>query len=120
MLRSGTAVTDNRIDLVLARVLASRFFVRSQNMKRLLRFLVAEAKEGRGSQLKAVEIGMRALGRGPRFDPNIDPIVRVECARLRRLLALYAETEGADDAFAFELPRGNYGITFVPMTERQA
>jgi TolB-like protein len=95
-------------------ICASRGFARSENMKRLLRFLAAEAMAGRSSALTATAIARSALGRGPNFDPRIDPVVRVEAARLRRLLADYAANEGREDPFVVSLPAGAYLLVRQP------
>ncbi len=64
--------------------------------------------------MSAAEIGAKALGRSPKFDPAQDPVVRVECTRLRRLLDIYYQGEGRNDPLRFILPRGSYRIVIVP------
>lgn len=109
----GKEVRGEDIDRVLDRILLTQAFARAPNMQRLLSYLVDAARRGPEAEIKAIDIGRDALGRGPRFDPNIDPIVRVECARLRRLLAAYAEADGVGDPVRIELPRGGYRVRFV-------
>ena len=46
------------------------------------------------------------------FDPQTDPIVRVEATRLRRALAQYYAGEGSGDAMTIDLPRGCYVPAF--------
>src|SRR6202011_835820 len=46
------------------------------------------------------------------FNPQIDPIVRVEATRLRRTLERYYAGAGANDPIVIELPRGTYVPTF--------
>ena len=53
-----------------------------------------------------------ALGRQPSFDPRIDPIARVEAARLRNRLDLYYATEGRADPVTISLPKGGYVPAF--------
>jgi adenylate cyclase len=94
------------------RIAVSRRFVRSSNMKRLLAYLADETLAGRAENLKALAIGREALGRGSAFDPQLDPIVRVEAARLRRLLDEYAADEGIGDPIRISLPSGAYALRF--------
>ena len=51
-----------------------------------LSFIVEETLAGRSSQLKGYTIAVAVYGRPERFDPQVDPIVRVEAGRLRRAL----------------------------------
>lgn len=49
----------------------------------MLRFVVGETLAGTGSRLKAYTIGIEVFARPPDFDPQADPLVRVEAGRLR-------------------------------------
>jgi hypothetical protein len=49
-----------------------------------------------------------ALGRDANFDPQTDPIVRVEAGRRRRALEQYYAGDGRDDPVIIELPLGGY------------
>ena len=42
------------------------------------------------------------------FDPVVDPIVRIEAARLRDKLREYYETDGREDPIRIDLPKGTY------------
>jgi adenylate cyclase len=75
-------------------------------------FVVNEALEGRASQLKGYTIAVAVYGRSESFDPQIDPIVRVEAGRLRRALAHYYLTTGKNDPVRIEIPKGGYIPTF--------
>ena len=46
------------------------------------------------------------------FDPQVDPIVRVEAGRLRRALEHYYLTAGKNDPVRIEIPKGGYVPTF--------
>ena len=67
---------------------------------------------GDGKKLKAYTIAVEALGRGTDFDPQTDPIVRVEAVRLRQALARYYSGTGRDDPLVIEVPRGSYVPAF--------
>ena len=57
--------------------------------KRFLEFLVKEALAGRGERLKGYNIALEVFDRPESFDPTVDPLVRVEAARLREKLREY-------------------------------
>jgi TolB-like protein len=80
----------------------------TERSRRLLEYLVSEELEGRGSRIKAYSIATEVLGRPSSFDPQKDPIVRIEAARLRRVLEHYYLTDGRDDAVIIEIPKGAY------------
>jgi Tol biopolymer transport system component len=113
-------VTDRETNLdpaavrnALDRVLASKAFAGAQRSSALLRFIVEEAVAGRAARLKEYALGVDALGRGPAFDPRVDPIARVEASRLRQRLELYYATEGLGDRLVIALPKGGYAPTFT-------
>jgi TolB-like protein len=103
------------IRAALARVIASRVFANSPQLGRFLTFVVDEALAGRGQRIKAYTIATDALGREASFDPQNDPIVRVEAGRLRQALDNYYATDGRDDNVIVDLPRGHY----VPIFRRR-
>ena len=45
---------------------------------------------------------------GSSFDPDADPIVRVQAGRLRQKLERYYRGEGLTDAIVIGLPKGAY------------
>jgi TolB-like protein len=55
---------------------------------------------------------VEVFGRPADFDPQTDPLVRVEVGRLRRRLLAYYTAEGSDDPVRFEVPRGSNGLGF--------
>jgi adenylate cyclase len=98
----------------LARVLRAEKFEASERNRRFLKYVVEETLAGRGSRIKAYSIATVALGRSDNFDPQIDPIVRIEAHRLRRALAYYYMTDGKADQIRIDIPKGSY----VPAFER--
>ncbi|KAB1072515.1 hypothetical protein F6X51_15960 [Methylobacterium planeticum] len=84
----------------------------SERNRRFLSFVVAETLAGRGGRIKAYAIGVDVFGRGRTFDPDSDPIVRIEATRLRAALAAYYGGFGARDAVRFVLRPGSYVPTF--------
>jgi adenylate cyclase len=94
------------------RILRSARFRGSEKQKGFLSFVVNEALAGRGSQLKGYTVALAVYGRKESFDPQVDPIVRVEAGRLRRALEHYYLTEGKDIPIRIEIPKGGYVPTF--------
>jgi TolB-like protein len=90
------------------RLLASRDFDASDRNRRFLKFVVSAALEGHADQVKAYIIGTEVFGRGSGFDPQTDPIVRIEARRLRRSLEHYYLTSGRSDRVVISIPRGSY------------
>ncbi len=103
-----------------ARVLASSAFQASPNLAAFLRFGVEATLSGQSDRIKGYTIGTEALGRGRDFDPQIDPIVRVEAGRLRRTLYSYYANGGASDPIVIALPIGSYVPTFTPREPQAA
>jgi hypothetical protein len=97
----------------LERIQASEGFARSRNLSRFLQFVVEQSLAGRSEGLKEYLVGVEVFGRGDDFDPRIDPIVRVQAAKLRAKLASYYRSEGAGDPLVIELPKGGYVPVFV-------
>jgi adenylate cyclase len=113
--RLGEALPGDEIHSQLARIVRSSQFRDSLRLTRFLTFTVETTLAGKADSLKAYTIAIEALGRGENFDPQRDPIVRVEAGRLRRALANYYAAAGRDDPLLIGLPRG----TYVPTFQRQ-
>ncbi len=90
------------------RMTASDVFTSSPQLAAFLLFVVEAVLRGHGERLKGYTIGVEVLRRDPTFDPQIDPIVRVEATRLRRTIGRYYAGPGADDPIMIDLPRGGY------------
>jgi len=108
------------IRAALADVLASAPFSKSAQLTNFLRFVVEETLAGRSERIKAYTIATAALGRDETFDPQADPIVRVEAARLRRALRTYYADGGAAQPIVIELPTGTYAPVFRAPERRAA
>src|SRR5258708_748756 len=94
------------------RMTASDDFNRSPQLGAFLRFVVEAVLQGKSDRIKAYTIGVDVLRRDAKFDPQLDPIVRVEATRLRRTIDRYYAGRGADDTIRIDLPRGSYVPTF--------
>jgi hypothetical protein len=62
--------------------------------------------------LKETQIALEVFDRQADFDPQIDPIVRVEAGRLRLRLTEYYAGPGQKDEVFIELSKGGYLPTF--------
>ena len=104
--------TPDEVRAQLERMMASDDFIRSPQLGAFLRFVVEAVLQGNSDRIKAYTIGVDVLRRDAKFDPQLDPIVRVEATRLRRTIDRYYAGLGADDAIRIDLPRGSYIPTF--------
>src|SRR5210317_492949 len=105
----------------LERILDSAEFKASDKQRKFLSFVVYETLKDRASQLKGYTIAVSVYGRTEKFDPQVDPIVRVEAGRLRRALDHYYLTAGKNDPVSIKILKGGYVPTFhtvrVPQSE---
>ncbi len=104
--------TPEDIREAVDRVTVSDVFARSPQLGAFLRFVVEAVLHGKADRIKAYTIGVEVLRRDTKFDPQLDPIVRVEATRLRRTIERYYSGPGADDPVIIDLPRGSYVPTF--------
>ena len=93
-------------------MIGSDVFSRSPQLGAFLRFVVEAVLHGKADRIKAYTIGVEVLRRDTKFDPQLDPIVRVEATRLRRAIERYYAGPGATDPVIVDLPRGSYVPTF--------
>jgi adenylate cyclase len=100
------------IKVQLERILESAEFKASDKQRKFLNFVVDETLEGRASQIKGYTIAVAVYERSEKFDPQVDPIVRVEAGRLRRAMERYYLTAGKTDPVRMEIPKGGYVPTF--------
>jgi TolB-like protein len=108
-------LAPNEVRDQLQRILDSPAFQASERRKRFLRYVVEEALAGRAGRLKGYSIATAVFERDDSFDPQTDPVVRLEARRLRRALEHYYLTAGRDDPVRIEIPKGGY----APICERQ-
>ena len=106
--------TPNPQDIYAAldRICSSPTFSAAPKLTRFLRFVVEATLAGQGARLKGYTVAVEALGRDENFNPQADPIVRVEAIRLRRALAHYYAEVGARDPVMIDIPRGRYVAHF--------
>jgi hypothetical protein len=91
----------------------SSAFEASRRNRTFLR-AVDETLAGRGDRIKAYVIGTNVLQRDEAFDPQSDPIVRIEASRLWRSLERYYLLARQDDPIRIDIPKWGY----VPWFQR--
>jgi PAS domain S-box-containing protein len=112
--------TGTEIRAALERMVASESFRTCPQLAAFLRFVIEARLRGESAHLKGYTIAVEALGRSGDFDPQRDPIVRVEAARLRRVIQHYYAGPGAKDLLVIDIPRGRYIPTFRYRRAEQA
>jgi len=106
--------TVDEVRAELAVILSSTAFESSQRRRDFLRFIVDETLAGHADTLKGFTIAVGVFGRDDSFDPQTDPVVRLEAGRLRRDLDSYYVVAGRNNAVRISIPKGSY----VPRFER--
>jgi len=96
------------VRMELQRVLDSVDFRATPRRREMLRYLIEESLAGRARLLKGYTIGVAVFGRGDDFDPQADPVVRLEARRLRRDLDSYYVSEGRNNPLRITIPKGHY------------
>ena len=96
----------------LERLLASPLFHSSKRYAQFLRFVVGRTLEGRGHDLKERILGIEVFDRPPDYDTNIDPIVRVTAAEIRKRLEQYYQDPKHGQEIRLFLPSGSYAPHF--------
>ncbi len=100
--------THDEVRAAVDRIIVSDVLRHSPQLIAFLRFIVETTLCGEGGRIKPYTIAIEALGRKESFDPQADPIVRVEAGRLRRALEHYYAGPGATDDVIIDLPRRHY------------
>ena len=110
-------MTDRAQQLAhIEKLLSSRTLHGSESLCKLLQYLANHSFEHPGVSPKEYQIATEVFGRQKDFDPHLDSMVRVQAGRLRAKLAEYYASEGADDHFVLEMPKGGYSLAFHQKT----
>ncbi|CTQ52615.1 hypothetical protein LP7551_01134 [Roseibium album] len=111
---TGHLLPNDQVHAALGRALNSTEFQSAPQLRAFLEFVVQATLTRQGEKIKGYMIAVEALGRSEDFNPVVDPIVRVEAARLRRRLKRYYEGTGATDPVRISIPKGSYAPEFRP------
>lgn len=101
------------LDQLAEEILHSKTLSRSEQLKRLLSYLVTASQGSDPAMLSELSIGVHALGRKD-FNPKVDTIVRAEMLRLRRKIEEYYAGEGANSTLRIGFERNSYRPILVP------
>lgn len=93
-------------------ICSSPDFQASARRRAFLRFIVEETLSGRAESLKGYTIALAVFDRDESFDPQADPVVRLEARRLRRDLDSYYMDAGQDAPVRIRIPKGSYVPNF--------
>ena len=108
-------VSDDEKRQALARVLESRTFGRSDQLRAFLRYVCEAELEGRAHQLNEYALGVSVLGRKEGYSPGEDSSVRSRAYELRNKLKSYYRDEAPEDPIQIEIEKGAY----VPRFQRR-
>jgi TolB-like protein len=107
-LATSNAASSSEIRAELERILASPDFNVPERARAFLKYVVTETLSGRADRIKAYSVAVEVFGRGASFDPQSDPVVRIEAGRVRRALERYYLTAGSSDPIVITIPKGSY------------
>ncbi len=105
---TDTKRPDALVEAALEQLLSWPALSRSPQLARFLNYIVRAKLGGDEASIKAYSIAVDVFGRPQSFDPQSDPIVRVQARRLRALLEEYYAGEGSDNPVRIYLPVGRY------------
>ena len=101
----------------LDHLLTSPHFEANERRRAFLRYIVEETLAGRADRLKGYAVAVEVFGRDETFDPQSDPVVRLEAWRLRRDLDSYYVDTGRHNAVRISIPKGGYVPRFEWLEE---
>ena len=104
----------------LARIVEAPSFEASERNRRFLSYVVEETLAGNSNRIKAYSVATDVFGRDASFDPQLDPIVRIEASRLRRALEHYYLVAGVDDPVRIDIAKGSYVPSFSAAPRSEA
>jgi len=104
----NSAIVNHHLD----QALSSPLFRKAERQSRFLRFVVDAALQSPEAPIKEFDIGVAVYDRRGDYDPRIDPIVRVEAARLRARLREYYEVT-PPERVRIDIPKGRYVPLFI-------
>jgi hypothetical protein len=92
----------------LERLLASGIMTRAPRLQAILKFLIDALVEGRTATLNEQGIGQAVFQLREGYSSGDDNIVRVSVRHLRVRLNEYYNTEGLNEKYVLEIPKGKY------------
>lgn len=111
-----SSISEDETQLVknqLESLLASPQFKLAGQQKKFLQFIVLKTLEGNNRQLKQYTIAVEGLGFADNFDPDVNPVIRINAGRIRKKLDKYYADEGVNSLLRISLPKGRYTPRFI-------
>lgn len=114
MLAEGQCIVPERIPsgdkvrAALDELLGWPGIAKSPQLADLLRYVVEKTLAGDSASIKAYSIAVDVFGRPQSFDPQTDPIVRVQARRLRALIDEFYASGSSGAGVRIVLPLGRY------------
>jgi hypothetical protein len=99
---------------LLERIASSPGFQKSNRARELLLYVGKRSLLEPGAPIHEQELGIELFGRPANYDTSQDTLVRVQASQLRKKLQVYFETEGAQEPWTVEMPKGSYALVFRP------
>jgi adenylate cyclase len=96
----------------MARMVDASAFSGGPRTKSFLQYIVEQTLSGNASRLKQYTVATEVFGRDSTFNPEADPIVRLEAGKLRRALEMYYFRTGDADPIRISVPKGSYVPVF--------
>lgn len=119
----STASERQLVRSQLERILSDGRFTASKRYPQLLRYIVEQSLADSEDNLKERTIGIEVFHRTPDYDTNLDPVVRLCAAEVRKRLAQYYQVPVHGRELRIDLNPGSYvpifspGITEAPTLE---
>src|SRR5580658_6109668 len=92
----------------LEKIVSDGRFAASKRYPQLLRYIVEQTLEGNEDDLKERTLGVEVFHRPPDYDTNLDPVVRLCAAEVRKRLAQYYQSPAHVGELRIELNPGSY------------
>jgi hypothetical protein len=107
---------DARWEMVM-RIVSGSQFRKSPRLRRFLLFVAERTLTGHAEDVNEHTIGWKVFERGIDYNPSDDSIVRTTARQLRTKIKEYFETEGSEEAWTLEIPKGSYVPVFARKDE---
>ena len=96
----------------LEKIVSDGRFAASKRYPQLLRYVVEQTLAGNEDNLKERTLGVEVFHRPPDYDTNLDPVVRLCAAEVRKRLAQYYQSPAHVGELRIELNPGSYVPVF--------
>ena len=98
----------------LEKIVSDGRFAASKRYPQLLRYIVEQTLAENDDDLKERTLGVEVFHRPPDYDTNLDPVVRLCAAEVRKRLAQYYQLPAHWGELRIELNPGSYVPVFSP------